>query len=117
MCNNAKNLNDGVFRVSIAGWGRDSGHLKRHLLPKLLHIEEEIDRDGGIERCLPQEKPLGEIMSGRYASKFISFSSECAEERIVVELPPLPSSALKEGAATGPRAGVRGGRLRQGNFV
>ena len=101
MCNNAKNLNDGVFRVSVAGWGKDSGHLRGHLLSKLLHIEEEIDRDCGIERCLPQEKPVGEIMSGRYASKFISLSSECAEEKIVIDLPPLPSDVLMKGAPLG----------------
>jgi len=101
MCNNAKNLNDGVFRVSVSGWGKESGHLKNQLLPKLLHIEEQIDRNDGIGKCFPQERPAGEIMSGRYASKFISFSRECAEEKIVVEVPPVPSHGLKQGTLIG----------------
>ncbi len=96
MINNALSSNDSVFKVSMTGWGEDSGELYRHVASKMAGEEDgHIGDLHEINYGIPQKG--GDPMSGEFASRLIHFAPETAEEENVVKLVPLSSAALNSG--------------------
>lgn len=99
MCNNALLSNDSIYSVNLAGFGEESELLKKHISSKMITSEEKAKITKELSHALPQGE--GEILSGEYASSFIYFAPESAEENVVVDVAPLPESYLDEGLHLG----------------
>jgi hypothetical protein len=99
MCNNALLSNDSIYSVNLTGFGTDSELLKKHISSKMITSEEKAKITKELSHALPHGE--GEILSGEYASSFIHFAPESAEENVVVDVAPLPESYLDEGLHLG----------------
>lgn len=85
MCNNARLINDAIFRVSVIGYGENSDLLEMHFRSKFPCVKEPVSPSEELTFGIPQGG--GDVMSGLFASNFIYFPKGYA----------LEEKGLKEG--------------------
>lgn len=95
MCNNALLRSDAVYSVSVIGWGEKADLLRQHLRGKYWGVYERMKASNEIKNCIPISG--GEVLSGEYASLFVSFAPEFAREETALDIAEVPKEFLSKG--------------------
>jgi hypothetical protein len=78
MCDNAKLINDAIFRVAFIGYGENSDLLEMHFHSKFPCLKEPVSLTEELTFGIPQHG--GDVMSGLFASNFIYFPKNYSAE-------------------------------------